>query len=164
MTTGTIHIAGLEGGRVRLAPEQLNGLGSRVTGRLLRRGDQGWDEAVLTWNGMAASVPALVVQPISAHDIAAAVSFARDHGLLLSIKGGGHNIAGTSIAEGGLTLDLSGMREVAVDSDAMLAHVGPGCLLGDVDQATQAHGLATALGFVSETGVAGLTLGAAGGI
>src|SRR4029077_17467541 len=81
------------------------------------------------------------------------------HGLLLGIKGGGHNIAGTAIAEGGLTLDLSGMRQVAVDPDAKVVHVGPGCLLGDVDQATQAHGLATVLGFVSETGVAGLTLG-----
>jgi FAD/FMN-containing dehydrogenase len=159
MTTGTIDIAGLEGGQVRLAPEQLDDLDSQVKGRLLRPGDQGWDDAVLTWNGMVAKAPALVVQPTSAHDVAAAVGFARDHGLLLSIKGGGHNIAGTAIADGGLTLDLSGMREVAVDSDARLAHVGPGCLLGEVDQATQAHGLATVLGFVSETGVAGLTLG-----
>jgi FAD/FMN-containing dehydrogenase len=74
-------------------------------------------------------------------------------------RGGGHDIAGTAIAEGGLTLDLSHLREVSVDPAAKLAHVGPGCLLGDVDRATQAHGLATVLGFVSETGVAGLTLG-----
>jgi FAD/FMN-containing dehydrogenase len=113
----------------------------------------------LTWNGMVAKTPALVLQPASAHDVATTVGFARDHGLLLSIKGGGHNIAGTAIAQGGLTLDLSRMRQVAVDPDARLAHVGPGCLLGDVDQATLAHGLATVLGFVSETGVAGLTLG-----
>jgi FAD/FMN-containing dehydrogenase len=158
-TTGTIETAGLDGGPVKLTTEQLEELGSRVQGRLLRPGDQGWNDAVAIWNGMAARLPALVLQPISAHDVAAAVSFARDHGLLLSVKGGGHNIAGTSIAEGGLTLDLSGMREVAVDPEARLAHVGPGCLLGDVDQATQAHGLATVLGFVSETGVAGLTLG-----
>ena len=110
---------------------------------------------------MAAKTPPWS-QPTSSRDVAAAVSFARDHGLLLSIKGGGHNIAGTSIAEDGLTLDLSGMREVAVDPDAKLAHVGSGCLLGDVDQATQKHGLATVLGFVSETGVAGLTLGGFG--
>ena len=122
-------------------------------------GDQGWNDAVAIWNGMAARLPALVLQPASAHDVAAAVGFAREHGLLLSIKGGGHNIAGTSMAPGGLTLDLSGMREVIVDPQAKLAHVGPGCLLGEVDQATQAHGLATVLGFVSETGVAGLTLG-----
>ena len=103
--------------------------------------------------------PALVLQPVSAADVAAGVGFARDHGLLLGIKGGGRNIAGTAIAEDGLTLDLSRMQNVIVDPDAKLARVGPGCRLGDVDQATQAHGLATVLGFVSETGVAGLTLG-----
>jgi len=159
MTTGTIDIAGLEGGGVNLTSAQLDDLDSRVQGRLLRAGEEGWEDAVRVWNGMAAVSPALVAQPTSAHQVAEAVGFARDHGLLLSIKGGGHNIAGTAIAEGGLTLDLSRMREVSVDPDAKLAHVGPGCLLGDVDQATQAHGLAAVLGFVSETGVAGLTLG-----
>jgi hypothetical protein len=159
MARGTIEIAGLEGGGVKLTSEQLDELDSRVQGRLLVAGDQGWNDAVAIWNGMAARLPALVLQPTSAHDVAAAVSFAREHGPLLSVKGGGHNIAGTSIAEGGLTLDMSRMREVAVDPDAKLAQVGPGCLLGEVDQATQAHGLATVLGFVSETGVAGLTLG-----
>src|SRR5215216_4264313 len=158
-TTDTIDIAGLDGGPVSLATKQLDDLDSRVQGRLLVAGDQGWNEAVSIWNGMAARLPALVLQPASAHDVAAAVGFARDHGLLLSIKGGGHNIAGTSMAPGGLTLDLSRLREVAVNPDAKLVHVGPGCLLGEVDQATQAHGLATVLGFVSETGVAGLTLG-----
>jgi hypothetical protein len=159
MTTGTIDTAGLDGGRIKLTPEQLEDLDSQIQGRLLVAGDQGWNDAVAIWNGMAAKTPTLVLQPTSAHDVAAAVSFARDHGLLVSIKGGGHNIAGTSIAEGGLTLDMSRMREVAVDPDAKLARVGPGCLLGEVDQATQQHGLATVLGFVSETGVAGLTLG-----
>jgi FAD/FMN-containing dehydrogenase len=113
---------------------------------------------------MAARLPALVLQPASAHDVAAAVGFARDHGLLLGVKGGGHSIAGTAIAQGGLTMDLSRLRQVTVDPDAKLAHVEPGCLLGEVDQATQAHGLATVLGFVSETGVAGLTLGGGLGI
>lgn len=159
MITMAIEIAGREGSRVSLAPEQLDDLHARVEGSLLRLGDEGWDDAVLIWNGMVARIPALVLQPTSAHDVAAAVGFARDHGLLLSIKGGGHNIAGTAIAEGGLTLDMSRMREVTVDPDAQLAHVEPGCLLKDVDQATQAHGLATVLGFVSEVGVAGLTLG-----
>jgi FAD/FMN-containing dehydrogenase len=158
-TIDTIDLAGLDGGPVSLATKQLDELDSRVQGRLLRPGDQGWDEAVAIWNGMAARLPALVLQPVSAHEVAAAVGFAREHGLLLSVKGGGHNIAGTSMAPGGLTLDLSRMRQVGVDPGAKLAHVGPGCLLGEVDQATQAHGLATVLGFVSETGVAGLTLG-----
>jgi FAD/FMN-containing dehydrogenase len=158
-TTGTIETAGLDGGRIKLTSEQLEDLDARVQGRLLRPGDQGWHDAVAIWNGMAAKTPALVLQPASAHDVATAVAFARENGLLVSIKGGGHNIAGTSIAEAGLVLDLSGMREVAVDPEAKLAQVGPGCLLGEVDQATQGHGLATVLGFVSETGVAGLTLG-----
>jgi FAD/FMN-containing dehydrogenase len=158
-TTDTIDIAGLDGGHHPLTSEQLEDLDSRIQGRLLRPGDQGWNNAVAIWNGMAARLPALVLQPTSATDVAAAVGFAREHGLLLGIKGGGHNIAGTAIAEGGLTLDLSRMRQVAVDPDARLAHVGPGCRLGEVDQATQAHGLATVLGFVSETGLAGLTLG-----
>ncbi len=158
MTTGAIDIVALEGGRVSLASERLEDLHSRVTGPVLRAGDEGWDDSVLVWNGMVARLPALVVQPVSALDVAEAVGFAREHQLLLSVKGGGHNIAGTSIARDGLVLDMSRMRDVAVDPDARLAHVGPGCLLKHVDQATQKHGLATVLGFVSETGVAGLTL------
>ena len=127
-TTDTIDIAGLDGGHHTLTSEQLQDLDSRVQGRLLRPGDQGWNDAVAIWNGMAARLPALVLQPVSAHEVAAAVGFAREHGLLLSVKGGGHNIAGTSMAPGGLTLDLSRMREVIVDPHAKLAHVGPGCL------------------------------------
>jgi FAD/FMN-containing dehydrogenase len=126
---------------------------------VLRPGDSGWADAVLIWNGMVAGVPALVLQPSSAHDVVAAVDFARDHGVLLSVKGGGHNIAGTAIAEGGLTLDMSHLRRVAVDPRGPLADVGAGALLRDVDRATQHHGLATVLGFISEVGVAGLTLG-----
>jgi hypothetical protein len=159
MITSTIDLAGLDGGLVNLTAAQLDDLDSRIEGSLLRAGDEGWDEAVQVWNGMVAGLPALILQPTSAHDVAAAVGFAREHGLLLSIKGGGHNIAGISIAEGGLTLDMSSMRGVTIDSGARLAHVGPGCLLKEVDRATQEHGLATVLGFVSEVGVAGLTLG-----
>ena len=159
MSASTIGMAGLEGSWVNLKSEQLDELESRIEGSILRAGDEGWDDAVLVWNGMVARSPALVVQPATARDVVAAVEFAREHGLLLSIKGGGHNIAGTSIAEDGLTLDMSRMRDLTVDPDARLAHVGPGCLLQDVDRATQEHGLATVLGFVSEVGVAGLTLG-----
>lgn len=160
MNTTTIEIAGVNRGLVLLSSMQLEGLESRVEGRLLRAGDAGWDDAVRIWNGMVAKAPALVLQPTSALDVAVAVRFAREHGLLLSIKGGGHNMAGTSIAERGLTLDMSRIRDVTVDPDRRLAHVGAGCLLQDVDRATQAHGLATPLGsFSSEVGVAGLTLG-----
>jgi FAD/FMN-containing dehydrogenase len=156
----TIDVAGLGGGLVRVTSELLEELDSRVDGPLLRERDAGWDDAVLVWNGMVAKVPALLLQPTSAGDVAAAVGFVREQGLSLSIKGGGHNMAGTSIAPGGLTLDMSRMRDVAVAPEARLAHVAAGCLLQDVDRATQAHGLATPLGsFSSEVGVAGLTLG-----
>jgi FAD/FMN-containing dehydrogenase len=131
----------------------------RIEGAVLRPGDDGWDDAVLIWNGLVDKTPAFVVQPASTRDVAATVRFARDHGILLGVKGGGHNIAGTAIPEGGLMLDMSRLRSVSVDADAKLAHVAAGCLLQDVDRATQEHGLATVLGFVSEVGVGGLTLG-----
>jgi len=160
MNATSIEIAGVDRGLVLLSSMQLEGLQSRVEGGLLRAGDAGWNDAVRIWNGMVAKAPALVLQPASAADVAVAVRFAREYGLLLSIKGGGHNMAGTSIAERGLTLDMSRIRDVTVDPDRRLAHVGSGCLLQDVDRATQAHGLATPLGsFSSEVGVAGLTLG-----
>ncbi|MGH3132219.1 MAG: FAD-binding oxidoreductase [Gaiellaceae bacterium] len=159
MKTITKDLARLDGGSVTLSSAELEELDARVEGSLLRAGDEGWDEAVLVWNGMVTLLPALVVQPTSSRDVAAAVDFARDHGLLLTVKGGGHSIAGTALAERAVTLDMSRMREIAVDPGAKLAHVGAGCLLQDVDRATQEHGLATVLGFVSEVGVAGLTLG-----
>jgi FAD/FMN-containing dehydrogenase len=159
MTAATIELRGRSGGPVAVPGEALEDLARRVEGRLLGPGDPGWDDAVRIWNGLAATAPALVLRPASAADVAAAAGFARANGLLLGVKGGGHNIAGTAIAEGGLTLDLSGLRQLTVDPEAGLAHVGPGCRLADVDLATQAHGLATPLGFISKVGVAGLTLG-----
>ena len=159
MLTSALELAGLDGGRVSLPASRLDRLDARVDGRLLRAGEDGWDDAVLIWNDLAATTPALVVQPRSAAGAAATVNFAHEHGLLLGVKGGGHNISGSSMADGGVVLDMSGMRAVRVDPAARLAHVGPGCLLQDVDRATQEHGLATVLGMVSEVGVAGLTLG-----
>jgi FAD/FMN-containing dehydrogenase len=159
MTTTRVDLTGLDGGRVGLSSDQLADLGARIGGRLLSEGDEGWFYAVLIWNAMVAATPAVVVQPTCADDVAAAVRFACQHGVLLGVKGGGHNIAGTSMAAGGLTLDMARMRDVVVDPDRMRVHVGPGCLLKEVDGATQGLGLATVLGFVSETGVAGLTLG-----
>lgn len=159
MTATATAVAALDGGVATLTPPQLDRLDSQIAGPLLYQGDAGWDDAVRVWNALAAHTPALVVQPSSTADVAAAVRFAAENGLVLSIKGGGHNIAGTALAEGGLTLDMSQMREVTVDPVARVAQVGPGCLLRDVDRATQEHGLATVLGFISEVGVAGLTLG-----
>ncbi len=159
MNTTDIDLVASDSERVRLSSARLEDLETRLEGPILRVGDPGWNDAVLIWNGMVAVTPGLVVQPVSPADVATAVRFAGQHGLALSVKGGGHNIAGTSMVAGGLTLDMSRMRTVDVDVDGRLAHVGPGCLLGDVDRATQEHGLATVLGFVSLTGVAGLTLG-----
>jgi FAD/FMN-containing dehydrogenase len=157
--TAILEIARLDGGRVRLTPGQLGDLRSRFERPLLRSGDEGWSDAVLLWNGMIAQQPACVLQPTSPQEVASAVTYARENGLLLSVKGAGHNIAGTSIAEGCLMLDMSRMRDVVVDPSRRLAIAGPGCLLQDIDRATQRHGLATVLGFISEVGVAGLTLG-----
>ena len=159
MSTGAVAIAGLDGGLVTVSEGDLGALAGRVGAPLLRPGDEGWDAAVLIWNGMAAKVPAVVLQPDSAAGVAEAVRFAAGRGLLLSVKGGGHNIAGTAVAADGLTLDMSRLRQVDVDVAGRRAHVGAGCLIADVDVATQEHGLATVLGFVSLTGVAGLTLG-----
>src|SRR5262245_46021050 len=159
MTTSTLDVATLDGTAVHLMQTQLDDLEARLEGSLLHADDDGWSDAVLVWNGMVAKSPALVVRPATSADVAATIAFARAHKLLISIKGGGHNIAGTSMAPGGLTLDLSAMSAITVDAPAKLAHVGPGCRLQDVDRATQKHGLATVLGFISEVGVGGLTLG-----
>ncbi|HSC90211.1 MAG TPA: FAD-binding oxidoreductase [Gaiellaceae bacterium] len=142
-----------------LAEEATAALGRRLGGTVLVPGDAAFEDATRLWNGMIARTPAVVVEAAGPSDVVAAVEFARERGLAVSVRGGGHNIAGTALADGGVTIDMSRLREVVVDPDARTAVVEPGCLLGDVDRATQAHGLATPLGFISEVGVAGLTLG-----
>jgi FAD/FMN-containing dehydrogenase len=159
MSADGVPLASLDGSPAILQAGDLARLAAGVDGSVLRAGDPGWDEAVQLWNGMVAGCPALMAQPATAAGVAAAVRFAAEHRLLLGVKGGGHNIAGTGLAPGGLTLDMSRMRQVTVDPAAMRAHAGAGCLLRDVDTATQAHGLATPLGFISGVGIAGLTLG-----
>ena len=103
--------------------------------------------------------PALIARCLGVADVVTCVNFAREHGLILSIKGGGHNISGLAVCEGGLMLDMSRMRGVWVDPTTRTARAQAGCLLGDVDRETQLHGLAAVLGFISNTGIAGLTLG-----
>src|SRR3712207_483450 len=142
-----------------LTEETVEAFRQRLRGPLLSREDAGFEEATRLWNGMIEKTPALVVQPTGTADIVAALDFARDHDLSFSVRGGGHNIAGTSLAERGLTIDMSRLRGIFVDPKARTARVQAGCLLGDVDRETQLHGLATPLGFISEVGVAGLTLG-----
>jgi FAD/FMN-containing dehydrogenase len=139
--------------------EAVDRLASSIEGRLLFPGDDGFDDATRIWNAMIDKTPGLILQPISVEDVVAGVEFARETGTEISMKGGGHNIAGLALSDGGLTIDFSQMRSVEVDPVSGTVKVGPGCTLGDVDRATQEHGLAVTLGFVSETGVAGLTLG-----
>jgi FAD/FMN-containing dehydrogenase len=142
-------------------PAAVNALRAKLRGQvLLPVADRdAYDESCRIWNGMIRARPALVARPTGTADVIECVRFARDQRLLIAAKGGGHNIAGTCLAAEGITVDLSRMRGVLVDAKNRLVRVEPGCLLGDVDRATQVHGLATVLGFVSETGVAGLTLG-----
>jgi FAD/FMN-containing dehydrogenase len=154
-----VQMAALDGDVIEVETTALDELSATLDGRMLRRSDPGFAEGIRIWNGMVSRTPAVVVQPVSADDVREAIRFARTNGVLVSIKGGGHNIAGTSLADAGLTLDMSRMRSVEVDAERRLARVGPGCVLRDVDRATQEHALATVLGMVSETGVAGLTLG-----
>lgn len=146
------------GDTVHLDPQKTSRLASRLRGRLLYPSDPGFDDAIRIWNGMIRKRPAIVVQPVCTDDVRETVAFALDSGLVLSVKGGGHHVAGTALTDG-LTIDMSRWRGVAVEPRRRLAHVSPGCRLGDVDRATQEHGLATVLGSDADTGVAGLTLG-----
>ncbi|MFC7272890.1 FAD-binding oxidoreductase [Paractinoplanes rhizophilus] len=135
-----------------------------LMGAVLTPADAGFEEATRLWNGRIRRRPALVVTPADGAEVAAAIAFARERGLAVSVRGGGHNIGGTALADGGLAIDMSGFRTVTVDPGERTATVGAGCRLADVDRATQAHGLATPLGFVSRVGVAGLTLGGGLGV
>jgi FAD/FMN-containing dehydrogenase len=134
-------------------------LGQALTGLVLAPGDAGYDEARRVWNAMVDRRPALIARCQNAGDVQQVVAFARRHGLLLSIRGGGHNIGGSALAEGGVTIDLGGMRAVTVDARTRTVRVEGGATLADLDAATQAHGLATPVGINSTTGIAGLTLG-----
>jgi FAD/FMN-containing dehydrogenase len=134
-------------------------LRSAVTGAVIVPGDSTYDAARAVWNGMIDRRPAAIVRCTGEADVIAALAFARAQGLPISVRGGGHNIAGTAVVDHGVTIDLSAMKAVRVDAVARRAIVEPGALLADVDAATLAHGLATPLGINSTTGVAGLTVG-----
>jgi len=131
----------------------------RLRGGLLRPGDAGYGETRRVWNGTIDRRPALIARCRGTADVVDAVSFAREHELLVSVRGGGHNVAGTAVCDGGLMIDLSLMRGVYVDPHARTARVQGGATWGDVDRETQVFGLATPGGAISTTGVAGLTLG-----
>lgn len=144
---------------VILSDTALEDLEDSVRGAVLQPGDEGYDEARTVWNAMIDKRPMAIVRVSGVADVIRSVEFAREHDLPLAVKGNGHNVAGNAICDGGLTIDLSAMTSVRVDPEAKRAQVEPGATLADVDHETQAFGLVTPLGFVSDTGISGLTLG-----
>lgn len=133
-----------------------------LDGDVLRPRTDGYDDARALWNGMIERRPGLIARCTGVDDVQQAVRFAAAHDLLVAVRGGGHNVAGTAGVDGGLVIDLSAMRDIDVDPQAHRAHAGGGATWAELDAATQTHGLATPGGVVSDTGIGGLTLG--GGI
>src|SRR6185312_10014618 len=142
-----------------ISAESIRSIRSALAGKVCMKGEPGYDEARTIWNAMIDRSPAIVMSCASAADVVNAVRFANMHDLDIAVRGGGHNIAGNAVCDGGLLIDLSLMRSVRVDPFHRTAQVEPGATLGDFDKEAQAFGLATPLGINSTTGVAGLTLG-----
>ena len=159
MATADLDLVTLDGGTVRLTQQQLDAFRGQFRGALLAAGDPGYDEARQVWNGMIDRRPGLIARCTGTADVVAAVRLARTHRLLSSVRGGGHNIAGLAVCQGGLQIDLSPMRGVWVDPTGRTVRAQAGCTLADVDRETQLFGQAAVLGFVSQTGIAGLTTG-----
>jgi len=142
-----------------LPATKFSDLKSGFKGDVVLPGDGAYESARKIWNGMIDKRPAVIARCAGTPDIVHAVNFARDNGLVLAVRGGGHNIAGNALCDDGVVIDLSGMKAVTVDAAARRATVEGGATLADFDAATQAHGLSTPLGINSTTGIAGLTLG-----
>ena len=145
------------GSRVEAAA--VDGFNSALRGHVLRPGDDAYDEGRKLWNGMFDRRPALIARCAGAADVISAVTFARDHGLQVAVRGGGHSFPGHSVCDGGLVIDLSPMKGIRVDLAARTARAQPGVKWIEFDHETQAFGLGTTGGTVSDTGIAGLTLG-----
>jgi len=134
-------------------------LRSGVHGNVMLAGDAGYDAARRVWNGMIDKHPALIVQALDVGDVAPTIALARDSGLPLAIRGGGHNVAGNGTVDDGIVLDMGRLNAVEVDPETRLVRVGAGARLADLDRATEAFSLVVPMGVVSGTGIAGLTLG-----
>jgi FAD/FMN-containing dehydrogenase len=147
------------GGHVELADRVVREFAKNLSGPLLLPADEGYADARAVWNRMIDRRPALIARCATVDDVVTAVRVGREHDLLISVKGGGHNVTGHAVCDGGLMIDLSAMKETRVDPGQRRVVVGPGATWKDVDSASQRHGLATTGGIVSSTGVAGLTLG-----
>ncbi len=149
----------LDGSTATVNQDALDVLDLSLRGGVYHKGTAEYEDARTTWNSMFERYPGLVIRALGASDVQKAVNFVRDNGLIMSIRSGGHQIAGHAVADETVMLDLSQMRSVQVDPVSKTARVAPGALLGDVDRETQAHALTVPVGINSTTGIAGLTLG-----
>ncbi len=147
------------GSQAKLDDTLIEALRQRFKGEIIRPGDPGYDETRALWNRMIDKYPALIARCAHRDDVIEAVNFARDNHLLLSVRGGGHNVAGSAVCDGGLMIDLSPMKDIQVDPQGGTVTAQPGVVFGELDRATQPYGLAVPGGIVSATGIAGLTLG-----
>ena len=154
-----LQAATLTGANTMLSEPALEDFRAGLRGQLILTGDEGYADARKVWNGMTDKRPALIAQCAGVADVISAVNFARDNGLLVAVRGGGHSVAGHSVCEGGIMIDLSRMKSVRVDPAKRTARAEGGAKWGDFDHATQAFGLATTGGTDSDTGIGGLTLG-----
>ena len=145
-----------------MATRAISTLADSFSGALLTPGDAGYDDARQVWNGAIDRRPAMIARCTDGAYVVAALRHARERELLVAVRGGGHGVAGLAVCDGGVVIDLSPMRGIAVDPAARTARAQAGVLWGELDAATQEHGLATVGGIVTHTGIAGLTLG--GGI
>ncbi|KPJ78253.1 MAG: FAD-linked oxidase [Deltaproteobacteria bacterium SG8_13] len=155
----SVNVQTADGSRSTVDLTAIDALDANAKGRILLAGDQEYESSRKIWNGFFDRKPSIIARCMESGDVVKAVKFARDNSLLLSVKGGGHNSAGTAAAEDGMMVDLSLMRQVTVDGRKKTARVEGGALLSDVDFETQQHGLAVSAGIISHTGVGGLTLG-----
>ena len=155
----TTTIATLTANAATLSDEDLATLRMTLRGQVLTPDDAGYADVRPAYNAMHPGSPALVVLASGTADVIDAVNFAREHDILVAVRGGGHSVAGLSSVDGGMLIDLALMRAVDVDPEARIARVQGGALLGDLDRETQAFGLVAPGGVVSDTGIAGLALG-----
>ena len=146
-----------------LSAPAVDELARTFRGSLLQPGDDGFDDARLVWNGLHDRHPAVIARCTNAEDVVAAVNFAREHGLVVAVRGGGHSAPGYATCDGGIVIDLSPMKQIDVDPGARTARAEAGLTWGEFDAATQEHGLAVTGGRFSTTGIAGLTLGSGSG-
>ena len=154
-----LKVVTIAGSTITLSQAKVDGFRKQIRGAVVLPGEQGYDQLREVWNGQIDRRPAMIARVAGTDDIVAAVNFARDNQLLVSVRGGGHNMPGLAVCDGGLMIDCNGLQNVRVDPAKRRAYADPGCTWFDFDHQTQSYGLAVPGGAVSHTGIAGLTLG-----